>query len=153
MIVLAPPPFVRALAERLPQFPHSVLLALAANLFLRGLFAPEEARCAIGRIVRLEVRDAGIRCTLRVAPRGYLPQPDGARPDVTVAANLHDFALLALRRADPDALFFERRLAIEGDTELGLVVKNALDRIAPPLPGWLLEPLAELLSPAAEHER
>jgi predicted lipid carrier protein YhbT len=33
------------------------------------------------------------------------------------------------RQQDPDTLFFHRKLAIEGDTELGLVVKNLLDRI------------------------
>ena len=36
---------------------------------------------------------------------------------------------LALRREDPDTLFFTRRLVMTGDTELGLVVKNALDAI------------------------
>jgi len=30
---------------------------------------------------------------------------------------------------DPDTLFFSRRLTIDGDTELGLLVKNALDAI------------------------
>ena len=32
-----------------------------------------------------------------------------------------------LRLEDPDTLFFSRRLVIEGDTELGLALKNALD--------------------------
>ena len=36
---------------------------------------------------------------------------------------------LALRREDPDTLFFKRRLVMTGDTDLGLVVKNALDAI------------------------
>jgi hypothetical protein len=30
---------------------------------------------------------------------------------------------------DPDTLFFSRRLAMEGDTELGLLIKNTLDAI------------------------
>lgn len=37
--------------------------------------------------------------------------------------------LLARRVEDPDTLFFARRLIMEGDTELGLVVKNALDAV------------------------
>ena len=36
---------------------------------------------------------------------------------------------MLLRQEDPDTLFFNRRLKIEGDTELGLVVKNLLDSI------------------------
>jgi O2-independent ubiquinone biosynthesis accessory factor UbiT len=34
---------------------------------------------------------------------------------------------MAGRFEDPDTLFFQRRLVIEGDTELGLGVKNFLD--------------------------
>ena len=37
--------------------------------------------------------------------------------------------LLATRREDPDTLFFNRRLNIEGDTETGLHVKNLLDSL------------------------
>lgn len=36
---------------------------------------------------------------------------------------------------DADTLFFQRRLRISGDTELGLIVKNWLD--ASPRPAWL----------------
>ena len=52
-----------------------------------------------------------------------------------LGARLADF--LALMRADMDAdtLFFQRRLRISGDTELGLIVKNWLD--ASPRPAWL----------------
>lgn len=53
--------------------------------------------------------------------------------DLTLSATAHDFLLLAQRRQDPDTLFFSRRLSMEGDTELGLVVKNALDAIELPV--------------------
>jgi predicted lipid carrier protein YhbT len=33
---------------------------------------------------------------------------------------------MAARRADPDTLFFQRLLRMEGDTELGLALKNFL---------------------------
>jgi predicted lipid carrier protein YhbT len=45
---------------------------------------------------------------------------------------------LVSRQEDPDTLFFLRRLMIEGDTELGLAVKNLLDSRDPDdLPHWL----------------
>ena len=53
--------------------------------------------------------------------------------DLTLSATAHDFLLLAQRQQDPDTLFFSRRLSMEGDTELGLVVKNALDAIELPV--------------------
>jgi predicted lipid carrier protein YhbT len=37
--------------------------------------------------------------------------------------------LIAGRKEDPDTLFFQRRLSIEGDTELGLEVKNLMDSV------------------------
>jgi predicted lipid carrier protein YhbT len=44
--------------------------------------------------------------------------------DLTISANAQDFLRLAQRQEDPDTLFFNRRLSMEGDTELGLVVKT-----------------------------
>jgi predicted lipid carrier protein YhbT len=52
-----------------------------------------------------------------------------APQSVTIRGDLKDFLQLALGCVDPDTLFFQRRLAIEGDTELGLQIKNLLDNI------------------------
>lgn len=49
--------------------------------------------------------------------------------DVTFSGNLNDLVLIAGRKEDPDTLFFQRRLSIEGDTELGLEVKNLMDSV------------------------
>jgi predicted lipid carrier protein YhbT len=40
------------------------------------------------------------------------------------------------RQEDPDTLFFNRSLSIEGDTELGLRVKNMLDALEWPQLSW-----------------
>ena len=40
-----------------------------------------------------------------------------------------DLLALASRAEDPDTLFFQRRLALEGDTAIGLRVKNLLDAL------------------------
>ncbi len=53
-------------------------------------------------------------------------------PDATVAGGVGDFLLLAARREDADTLFFQRRLRMSGDTELGLYLKNFLDAFEPP---------------------
>jgi predicted lipid carrier protein YhbT len=49
--------------------------------------------------------------------------------DVSFSATGDDLLLIAGRKQDPDTLFFQRRLKIEGDTELGLEVKNLIDAI------------------------
>lgn len=49
--------------------------------------------------------------------------------NVSFSATGDDLVLIAGRKQDPDTLFFQRRLKIEGDTELGLEVKNLIDAI------------------------
>ena len=49
--------------------------------------------------------------------------------DVTFSGAANEFILIAGRKEDPDTLFFQRRLSIQGDTELGLEIKNLLDNI------------------------
>jgi O2-independent ubiquinone biosynthesis accessory factor UbiT len=80
-----------------------------------------------GKVLRLEIRGIGAGPQLTLTPLGLVPAL--GTPDVVVRATLRDYLSLALRREDPDSLFFCRRLVIEGDTALGLVVKNALDAL------------------------
>jgi predicted lipid carrier protein YhbT len=56
-------------------------------------------------------------------------QNTAPKTDVSFSAVANDLILIAGRKEDPDTLFFQRRLQIEGDTELGLEVKNLLDNI------------------------
>jgi predicted lipid carrier protein YhbT len=56
-------------------------------------------------------------------------QQNAPQTDVSFSATVNDLILIAGRKEDPDTLFFQRRLKIEGDTELGLEVKNLLDNI------------------------
>lgn len=51
------------------------------------------------------------------------------KEDVVFSGGANDFILIAGRKEDPDTLFFKRRLSIQGDTELGLEIKNLLDNI------------------------
>ncbi|HEY5896170.1 MAG TPA: SCP2 sterol-binding domain-containing protein [Burkholderiales bacterium] len=80
-----------------------------------------------GRVLRLELKEIGHGPQLTLL--GPLILPAFGRADVTIRAKLEDYFALALRREDPDTLFFSRRMVIEGDTALGLVVKNALDSL------------------------
>jgi O2-independent ubiquinone biosynthesis accessory factor UbiT len=60
-----------------------------------------------------------------------LPKQEAA--DLTITATAPDFVRLARREEDPDTLFFSRRLSMQGDTELGLLVKNTLDALELPV--------------------
>jgi O2-independent ubiquinone biosynthesis accessory factor UbiT len=138
------------LASRLPAFPGSALLAASLNLAF-GNRQPEELEALCGKVVALRVNDLGVRFNLAVTRRGFAACSRAGKPAVTISAGLADFLQLAMRRADPDTLFFARRLVIEGDTELGLLLKNRLDALdlpaltsAPP-PGQVIEAIARAL--------
>ncbi len=47
--------------------------------------------------------------------------------DVCFCGDTHSILQLMSRNIDPDTLFFQRKLLVTGDTELGLEIKNFLD--------------------------
>ena len=49
-------------------------------------------------------------------------------PDVIFSASVDALVLMASQKVDPDTLFFNRKLRITGDTELGLEIKNLFDQ-------------------------
>ncbi len=51
--------------------------------------------------------------------------------DAHISGNVDEFILLATGQEDPDTLFFQRRLNIEGNTEISLAIKNVMDSIGP----------------------
>jgi predicted lipid carrier protein YhbT len=85
--------------------------------------------------VELRVEDFGVRVRLQLSPTGFATAPDGGEPALRIAAPLNSYLRLLRGEDDPDRLFFERALVMEGDTELGLVLKNTLDAIGPLWPG------------------
>ncbi|USE33896.1 SCP2 domain-containing protein [Endozoicomonas sp. SCSIO W0465] len=78
--------------------------------------------------------------------------------DVEFQGDSKSFLKLASRQEDPDTLFFQRSLMIEGDTELGLGVKNLLDSLELeqlPIPvqklAWLGQQLQKKIQPIPAH--
>jgi predicted lipid carrier protein YhbT len=50
------------------------------------------------------------------------------QPDVVFSASVDALVLMASQKVDADTLFFNRKLKITGDTELGLEIKNLFDQ-------------------------
>jgi predicted lipid carrier protein YhbT len=125
---LSVPAPVAAVLRRLPEGPPSLLVALSLNIALAARLLERSAFDALaGKRLRIEASDAGTGVTVTFGSGGFSVARGPA--DVVIRARVADYVLLALRREDPDTLFFTRRLAIEGDTDLGLYVKNALDAL------------------------
>lgn len=90
-----------------------------------------------GRHVGIEVSDLGLRWVV-TRQAGMMRACTGATmAEATVRGSATDLLLLAARLEDADTLFFQRRLVLTGDTELGLTARNLLDRLP-----WDQVPLA-----------
>lgn len=137
---LVPPPLQRFALGRI------------LRLQLREPIAAGDLDCLRDRHLLIRVRDLNLGWRFTLVGEELRVEPAVGNADVTISGNAEDFVLLASRRVDPDTLFFQRRLAIEGDTELGLEIKNLLDSLDPEhlLPGvdWALQRCADVLQRA-----
>jgi predicted lipid carrier protein YhbT len=104
---------------------HELLLALTLNHLLRGQSLAGRLNELDGKRFRLTIDDAHTSLTFEITEHGLTPSP--LAPHVTIRGALCGFVALALRNEDPDTLFFQRRLAVEGETETGVHLKNLLD--------------------------
>jgi predicted lipid carrier protein YhbT len=123
------PPPVAAIVGKLPMWPAAWALTRALDFGTGRIVSREALAPLVGRRFALQARDLGITVHFECTAGGFRPAAPPFAPDLSIAASVRDFIALGLREEDPDTLFFARRLAIEGDTELGLSVKNLLDGI------------------------
>lgn len=131
------PSFVASLGQKLPQWPHALVLVAGLNAALKLKLLPEgELELLEGKLFRVRINDTGGEASYTYRDGMFRPVFRADRePDLAFAANLSAYLQLLARQEDPDTLFFNRDLEITGDTELGLVVKNMLDAVEwPKLP-------------------
>ncbi len=95
-----------------------------------------------GRRLGMDITDIGFQATLSLVDNQPSLLRRLERPEALIRGTLSSFIQLATRKQDPDTLFFQRRLSMEGDTELGLEVKNLIDSIdITGLPRWMQQGL------------
>ena len=124
------PTLLRLPVSVTPAVIQSHTIAFALNRLFAEAISDEELDFLEGRWVELSISDIGGHWFITFA-QGALKvshQPSN-QADVCFSGKLNDFVLMMGRREDSDTLFFQRRLVIEGDTELGLEVKNLIDNI------------------------
>lgn len=123
-----PPP--RRIAPALRVVPPSVqrrLLERAMAKVLSGPLGGGALEFMDGRRLGIEVSDLGLRWVVEL--QGARLVVVDAPAEATVRGTVTDLLLLAGRLEDADTLFFQRRLVLTGDTELGLTARNLLDRL------------------------
>ncbi len=125
--LIPPPARWRPLLRLAPTPLRDRLVARALSQALSPAHIGSALDDITGRRLGIEIADLGQRCVLEWRD-GHLHVVD-APAEATVRGTATDLLLLAARLEDADTLFFQRRLVLTGDTELGLTVRNLLDRM------------------------
>ncbi|MGH8074585.1 MAG: ubiquinone anaerobic biosynthesis accessory factor UbiT [Lysobacter sp.] len=128
LLRLLPPPHRFAPVVRaLPTASRHRVIERACNKVLAPSIASGDLDFMQGRRLGIEVTDLDL---------GWTVERDGDRLRVgdgpaaaSVCGTATDLLLLAARLEDADTLFFQRRLVLTGDVELGLTVRNLLERL------------------------
>lgn len=129
------PEIIRPMAKKaigmpgriIPYSAQKPVLSFALNEAFREPLRYGELEFLEGSRVRIRVTDLCLDWLIFVESERFSPIDRRQAEDVCISGESLDFALLAIRQADPDSLFFQRRIRVEGDTELGLGVKNTMD--------------------------
>ena len=87
-----------------------------------------------GKVAEVEIRDIAAKWYFtKIGQQLIMLDLEKAKaispePDVVFSASVDALVLMASQKVDPDTLFFNRKLRITGDTELGLEIKNLFDQ-------------------------
>ncbi len=113
----------------LPKIVQLIVAEKVSNYLFKQQLTDGELYFLEDVVLRIQIKDLSYdwQVSLHQNRLSFSQGTDSA--DTTFSGNSKEFLLLASRREDPDTLFFQRRLSIEGNTELGLQVKNLIDSV------------------------
>ncbi|MGL6521867.1 ubiquinone anaerobic biosynthesis accessory factor UbiT [Aeromonas dhakensis] len=117
---------------------------LLASVFKEAIADGDFAFLA-GKWLKVEVSDLELCWFISEQEGKLVVARHCEQADVCFSGGSNDLILIAGRKEDPDSLFFQRKLKIEGNTELGLEVKNLMDNLdLDGLPSLVRYPLMDL---------
>ncbi|EGQ7834872.1 TPA: SCP2 domain-containing protein [Vibrio vulnificus] len=120
---------LRSPVQLLPQVVQKKALLEGLKLIFKEALEDGDFEFLEGKWLKIEVKDLNLRWYISSQNERLVVADKEQMEDVCFSGNLNDLVLIAGRKEDPDTLFFQRRLTIEGDTELGLEVKNLMDSV------------------------
>lgn len=127
--LLPPPTRLAPLLRHLPQHWQARWLEQAMQRVLSAPVADGALDALRLRRIGIEVSDLGLRWVVCLQDGHLRVCAPGEPAEATVRGTATDLLLLASRREDADTLFFQRRLLLTGDVELGLTARNLLDQL------------------------
>jgi len=123
-------PFILSVPLKiLPLKSHSHVLVKVLNFILAENIKEGDLNFLESKRACICVADINIKYYISFDGNRLVAITPGNSNDIEIEANVYDFLQLAGRQQDPDTLMFQRRLVLQGNTELGLEIKNLLDSI------------------------
>ena len=146
-LVSRAPDVLRIPARLVPFVLQQSLMGHSLRLVFKEALADGDFEFLQDKWLKIAIDDLGLAWFISYQNEQLVIAETAPQVDVSFEAQLNDLILIAGRKEDPDSLFFQRRLRIEGDTELGLEVKNLMDSIdLDVLPSLLKHGLTDLAS-------
>ena len=127
--LLPPPSRLAPVMKRIPYQWQARAIGMALQKALETSLSGDTLLPLEARRIGIEVSDLGLAWVLRVADGRLEVCAQGEKAEAIVRGTATDLLLLASRLEDADTLFFQRKLELTGDTELGLTARNLLDRM------------------------
>lgn len=116
-------------AKLIPQRVHNKVLLEGLKRVFHEALEDGDFEFLEGRWLKVSISDLDVSWMISYQDDKLIVGDASQQQDVSFSGCLNDLVLIAGRKEDPDTLFFQRRLKIEGDTELGLEVKNLMDSL------------------------
>jgi len=121
-------------ATRMPQKLNCVIVQKLLNSVFAEQIGDGDFDFLENRALQVEILDAGLFVGLSFCQNRITCNHFNNRPfhsEVTLSINTLNAIQLIQQEVDPDTLFFQRKLKINGDTELAHHVKNTIDTLDP----------------------
>nr|WP_240457967.1 SCP2 domain-containing protein [Vibrio neptunius] len=120
---------MRSPVQLLPESVQKKALLDGLKMVFKEALEDGDFEFLLDKWLKIEIKDMHLSWCLSYKKDKLIVANSQVEEDITFRGNLNDLVLIAGRKEDPDTLFFQRRLSIEGDTELGLEIKNLMDSI------------------------
>lgn len=128
-----------------PKVVSTTVIGSALNWLLKQPITEDELDFLQGQVLAIKVTDVPLTVyiTLNGNQQIDVQMKEPEQVNVTFSGDALSFVQLFAGDKDPDTLFFQRKLLIEGDTEMGLMIKNFFDDVELTLPPWLHQQLLQ----------
>jgi O2-independent ubiquinone biosynthesis accessory factor UbiT len=139
--LLSPETFSRV-STKMPFALNAMLIEKLFNNLFSEQIMDGDFEFLNGRLLQIELLDAKLWVGLSFALQKVKCRHFNSIPccsNVTLSLNTIDAIRLIQQEVDPDTLFFQRKLKVNGDTDLAHHVKNTIDTLDPQIiPSFLL---------------